>query len=90
MKKLIIILSLMLSACASTQGVSVKQPWPEVPDELKQVCPDLQKVPDDTTKLSDVLNVVSDNYAQYKICKIEVDNWIVWYNTQKKVYEGVK
>ena len=91
MKYLSALLPLLLCGClATTAGVSVKQPWPEVPDELKQACPDLQKVPEDTTKLSEVLTVVTDNYAQYKICKVEVDNWIVWYNTQKKVYEGVK
>ena len=90
MKKLVIILSLMLTACASTPSVSVKQPWPEAPEELKAVCPDLKKVADDTTKLSDVLDVVTDNYASYKECKVKTDNWIQWYETQKKVYEGVK
>ena len=35
MKKLVIILSLMLTACASTPSVSVKQPWPEAPEELR-------------------------------------------------------
>ena len=90
MKKLIIILSLMLTACATTPGVSVQQKWPDAPDELKVVCPALQKVPDGTTKLSEVITTVTDNYALYKECKVQNDNWIEWYNTQKKIYESVK
>ena len=90
MKKLALLLIFVLCGCASTTPVSVKQPWPEVPDELKEVCPDLKKVDDTTTKLSDVLEVVTDNYTQYKECKVKVDNWIEWYNTQKKIYESVK
>ena len=90
MKKLIVILALLLTACASTKSVSVKQPWPNVPDDLMMACPDLHKVPEDTTKLSDVLTVVTDNYPEYKECKIIVDNWIEWYNTQKRIYESVK
>jgi hypothetical protein len=89
MKKLIIVLSMILTACASTT-VSVHQKWPDAPEELMAACPDLQRVPDDTTKLSDLIGVVSDNYALYKECKIKMDNWIEWYNTQKKIYESVK
>jgi hypothetical protein len=90
MKKLIVLLSVLLVACASTPTAVVKQPWPQVPDELTEKCPDLQKVPEDTTKFSEVLIVVTDNYALYKECKIKVDNWNEWYQTQKKIYEGVK
>ena len=87
MKKLIFILPFLLCGCLAT---TVKQPWPEVPEELMTACPDLKQVADGTTQLSVVLDVVADNYAQYKECKISVDNWITWYNTQKKVYESVK
>jgi hypothetical protein len=90
MKKLIMIIAVMLSACASTQVATVKQPWPEVPDELKQPCIGLKLVDNDTTKLSEVLIVVTDNYAQYKECRDKVDGWLDWYSTQKKIYESVK
>ena len=90
MKKIALILPLTLCGCLATNPIAVKQPWPDVPVELKQACPDLQKIDENTTKLSDVLDVVSDNYAEYKECKIKVDNWIEWYNTQKKIYESVK
>jgi hypothetical protein len=65
-------------------------PWPDVPAELKVACPDLQLVQEDTTKLSDVITVVSSNYGQYKECKTKVDQWVEWYNTQQKIYETVK
>jgi len=90
MKRLALVLPFLLCGCLATTPVSVKQPWPEVPNELKEACPDLKKVDDSTTKLSEVLEVVTDNYAEYKECKLKVDNWIEWYNTQKKIYECVK
>jgi hypothetical protein len=91
MKYLAALLPLLLCGClATTQPVSVKQTWPTVPDELKETCPDLKQVPDDTEKLSVLITVVADNYGEYKECKLKVDNWIEWYNTQKKIYESVK
>jgi hypothetical protein len=89
MKKLIVLLSVVLCACA-TKPVVVQQKWPAVPEELMTACPDLQKVPESTTELSDLITVVSDNYTQYKECKVKMDNWIAWYNTQQKIYESVK
>jgi len=91
MKYLAALLPLLLCGCLATTGqVSVHQQWPEVPEELKAACPDLKTVDESTTKLSDVITVVADNYSEYKECKLKVDNWIEWYNTQKKIYESVK
>ena len=67
----------------------VKRNFPEVPQELMETCPDLKTVPD-TEKLSDVLKVVTDNYAQYQECRIKVDTWIEWYKTQKSIFDSVK
>jgi hypothetical protein len=64
--------------------------FPAVPDELTKPCPDLQKLPADTTKLSAVLGNVSKNYSQYHDCKIKVDSWKQWYDTQKQIYENLK
>jgi len=78
---------LLLSACASTDPVTMK--FPNVPDEVMVACPDLeQQAP--TEKLSDVLETVSKNYSQYYECKLKVDSWITWYTSQKKIYESVK
>jgi hypothetical protein len=91
MKKLLItILVLSLTGCAMFQKpVPVKRTFPTVPAELVEACPALKKT-EPTEKLSEVLKVVVDNYGQYHECKIKVDTWIEWYNTQKSIFESVK
>jgi hypothetical protein len=87
MKKLLIILPVVfLTACMTAP---VKRTFPEVPEELTQACPDLKQT-DETTKLSEVLKVVTDNYSQYHECRLKNDTWIEWYNTQKQIFESVK
>ena len=76
----------LLTGCLTT--VPVKQNFPEVPKELMEACPDLQTV-NDTTKLSEVLKVVTDNYGQYHECRAKVDAWIEWYKTQKHIFDSV-
>lgn len=91
MKKLAVLLTVILCGCATNMPVtSVKQPWPELPAELSTSCPELKLVDTNTSKLSDVLDVVTDNYAEYKECKVKVDAWIDWYSKQKQIYESVK
>ena len=79
---------LILSGCASTVNVSRK--FPDAPDDLKQSCPALQTVDQNTDKLSDVVSVVSKNYSQYYDCKDQVDAWNEWYQVQKRIFESVK
>lgn len=87
MKKLLIIASvLLLSGCLTTP---VKRSFPEVPEELKVACPDLMML-EPTTKLSEVVSVVTKNYGQYQECQIKVDTWIEWYKTQKEIFDSVK
>jgi hypothetical protein len=91
MKTLLIIVTvLMMTGCAMFQkSVPVKRNFPSVPTELMEACPDLKKT-EPTEKLSEVLRVVVDNYGQYHECKIKVDTWVEWYNTQKNIFESVK
>ena len=86
MKKLLI--CLLLAGCSTT--VPVKRNFPSVPKELTTPCPELKEVPDGTTKLSDVLLVVTENYAQYHECRLTTEAWIEWYTEQKKIFEEVK
>lgn len=86
--KYLLVLSLLLAGCSTT--VPVKRTFPNVPDELMQECPDLQTVNEGTTKLSEVLTVVTENYGQYKECQIKVDLWRDWYEKQKKIFNEVK
>jgi hypothetical protein len=87
--KLILILAsaILLTGCLATP---VKRTFPEVPNELMQICPDLSKVSEGTEKLSEVLKVVTDNYSQYHECRIKNDLWIEWYKTQKEIFDSVK
>jgi hypothetical protein len=88
MKRLLVLLPiLLLSGCLTS--VPVKRNFPEVPADLKVACPDLKETPD-TTKLSEVIGVVVDNYSQYHECRVKVDSWIEWYNTQKDIFDSVK
>jgi uncharacterized lipoprotein YmbA len=90
MKKLLsIIFIVALAGCASTSPSTVKQ-FPTAATSLMQPCPDLTQVDPATTKLSDVLVVVTTNYSEYYECKVKVDNWIEWYNTQKTINDNVK
>ena len=83
----IIALTLLLTACTA---VPVDRKFPSIPTELQQACPDLKTIDINTTKLSDVVDVVVTNYGQYKECQVKVDSWIEWYNNQKKIFESVK
>lgn len=83
MKKVLLI-ALMLTGCVA---VPVQQKFPDAPESLKQTCSQLEDVPPNTTKLSDILSVVVSNYSLYHECQAKVDTWNEWYNTQKKIYE---
>ena len=88
MKRLVLILlPLVLTACLATP---VKRTFPDIPSDLKTSCPDLAQMDPGTTKLSEVVKTVTVNYSTYHECKIRVDAWIEWYNTQKTIFEEVK
>ena len=86
MRYIILSLVVLLTGCMS---VPVDRKFPDVPVELQQACPDLKLI-NPTTKLSDVVEIVSSNYGQYKECQVKVDSWIEWYNNQRKIFESVK
>jgi hypothetical protein len=86
MKHLIIVTALLITGC-TTVPVTVK--FPDVPKDMLVACPDLKQIAE-TTKLSEVLPVVVDNYGQYYACKDSVDSWIDWYNSQKKIFDSIK
>jgi len=86
MKHLIIVAVLLVAGCSS---VPVTMKFPDVPKDMLETCPDLKLAPE-TTKLSEVLPVVVDNYGQYYTCKDSVDSWIDWYKSQKKIFDSIK
>jgi uncharacterized lipoprotein YajG len=87
MKHLLIVAAvLMLTGCTATP---VKRAFPDLPPALTTACEAIDQVPN-TKKLSVVLTVVTQNYAQYQECSIKVDTWRAWYDEQKKIFESVK
>jgi len=87
MRLALLLLPLLLTGCLNTP---VARHFPEVPEDLMAACPALREVDPNTTKLSEVIGVVSENYGTYQECKIKVDGWVEWYKTQKSIFESVK
>lgn len=90
MKRLLILFPLILLSGCMQATVPVAVKFPDVPRELMETCPDLKKVNTDGAKLSNVIVVVTENYGQYHQCKVKVDTWVEWYNTQKNIYTNIK
>ena len=86
MKKLLILLQ--LAGCSTT--VPVARKFPEVPDVLMVPCPPLTQIKEGTTKLSEVIGVVTDNYFEYHKCSDKHDLWMEWYKAQKEIFDSVK
>jgi hypothetical protein len=89
MKKLIILLPVLLLA-GCLKSAPIKMDFPDVPEELKQVCPDLKQTEEKEKKLSNVLEVIVGNYIQYHECKLKVDAWIEWHKQQKQISDSIK
>lgn len=89
MKKLLLLLPVFLLAGCFGTTAPVKRNFPEVPQELMTVCPELKQT-EKTEQLSKVITTVTENYALYHECRVKLDNWIIWYNTQKKIFDSVK
>jgi hypothetical protein len=88
MKISALLLSVLLSGCATV--VPVKARFPEPPARGAQTrCPDLQKL-NDAPALSDVTRTVTQNYSTYYECAVRADAWQEWYEVQKRIFEGVK
>ena len=83
-----LILSLLLAGCSTL--VPVKQNFPELPQAISEACPDLEKLPAETKKLSDVVGNVSKNYGTYYECQAKQEAVTEWYKAQRQIFESVK
>jgi PBP1b-binding outer membrane lipoprotein LpoB len=88
MKYIILAFAILLTGCSTTVPVTMK--FPEAPEALLQKCEDLEKVPVDTKQLSVTAEVVIRNYSRYHQCRVKNEEWIEWYNSNKKIFESVK
>ena len=80
-----ILILLFLTGC--TQAVPVKPKWPDIPEELTIPCDELKEIP--SSKLSDLLLIVTKNYSLYHECQLKDSAWIEWYKSQKEIYNSV-
>lgn len=87
MKYIALILPLFLTGCF--KSIPVKMSFPDAPSEMKTVCSELKQVKDNA-EMSDILEVVTTNYAKYHECKNKVDAWIEWHKQQKQISDSVK
>ena len=85
MKFIVIAVLLVLTGCVAP----VKREFPVIPPSLEKPCGNLLDVPK-TTRLSKVLEVVTENYALYRECQIKNETWLDWYQKQKKIFDSVK
>jgi hypothetical protein len=86
--KPLLLITLALSGCSTV--VPVTQNWPDPPAaQALQACPQkLEALPADP-QLSQVAQVVSNNYTEYWQCAVKVDAWIEWYEKHKIIYKGL-
>jgi len=87
MKHILLTSLIFLSACST--AVPVRQHFPIAPEILLEKCPDLYKVDDNETKITEMLKVVVKNYGLYYECAIKQEGWIDWYGKQKDIFEKV-
>jgi len=90
MRLLTLIPVTLLSGCLATSvPVASKFPAPTSP-EMMVACPELRLIKDNTEKLTDIMDVVADNYEQYHLCRSKASDWIEWYNKQRKNFDSIK
>ena len=79
---------MLVAGCSTT--VPVARKFPEIPDVMMVTCSPLTQIKEGTTKLSEVITVVTDNYFEYHKCSDKNDLWIEWYKLQKQNFDQVK
>mgnify|MGYP006282902613 CR=1 FL=1 len=85
MRMVSMLIAISLAGC--TTAVPIKQTFPSAPEVIMQACPNLELVPVEAVKMSEVLNIIVNNYTKYHECQIKQESWIEWYTSQKKIYE---
>ncbi len=86
--KYLIALTILLTGCSTT--VPVKRNFPDVPQSMTVLCPELKKIEGDPVSIVDLHKTVVENYTLYHECAVKVDAWNEWHRTQKEIFESVK
>jgi len=83
-----IVLAFLITGCST--AVPVTQNFPDVPDMLKEKCPELKTIAGERISIVEFTRTVSENYTTYHQCAGRTDAWIDWYDQQKKIWEQMK
>jgi hypothetical protein len=86
MKTTIAALVVMLTLTACTTPVPLVPRFPDVPEKLTEACPALKLIEGETTTLSTLTKVATENYTTYYQCAAKLDAWKKWYDEQKKIF----
>jgi len=87
MRAFIAFIAALMVGCSTTVPVTAK--FPEAPSIAMKVCPQLEKLKEES-KLSEVSKTITVNYNTYYECAVKNDAWIEWYQIQKLIFERVK
>lgn len=87
MRTIIFSVAFFLSGCV---GTPVKPTFPDAPQDLLKECPELIEISPETTKLSETISVVTENYGLYHECRVKTQLWVEWYNQQKQIFNNIK
>lgn len=77
----------LLTGCSTTVPVKVK--FPDSPAALMEKCPELKTIDKEEVSIIDITKNVTVNYTLYHECSLKVENWIEWYNDQKKIFDKI-
>jgi hypothetical protein len=88
-KYIILSLVIFVSGCMTTPPVVI-QKFPELPKSISEQCDELDEVQGETITLSELTKTVATNYKKYHLCKTKHESFLIWYNTQKSIFESIK
>lgn len=84
---LLLVSTVLLGGCAL---IPVKRTFPEIPPSLAVPCGELDQIDENTSKLSDLMSAVIENYRKFHECSLKVDMWKEWYDIQSSIFNEVK
>ena len=91
MKKYLILLLVTLPGCSFLETkIPITQKWPDAAPSLMEKCKNLNTIDTEKIQLSELVDSVVKNYTISRECNAKNEEWINWYNEQKRIYNKVK
>jgi hypothetical protein len=84
-----VLVLIFLSSCGA-QNVPVVAKFPDAPDHLLQIPPELDPLPSGKTiQMSDLLDNANANYSKYRDVVRHLREWQQWYVDQKAIWNNI-